>query len=918
MLSLALCAGLCLTAVPTSDWAADATADRIRAGSDVEATEVYDFAPEYTVTIPESVPLGQTGTITLSDGKVPCGHQIQVFLSGASEEENPFTLKTAEGAAITYKVQYDTANGKDIEINEILLSAVPGTTESKSTTLYFHGPLNEVRYAGTYTGSIFFTVSVVDHDSSHSFENGKCTVCGYALTPVEVTSVSVTPWSNGASGSGSVVMPEEIDLSTLTETYTISDSKSYYFYGSGSYGIQVTSGNPDIYLSNAGISVASGNGINITGGNAAIHVQGNSTVTSDDGAGIYVAEGKTVTITGDNRSDVLTVSGANGNSGIGGYVISDLEAQSANSGSINIKNVTVYAYSSSQSLMGTVSPGIGSTGDATCQSISIDNATVHAYGCGETALSAPAIGNSMNYLGRTASTIPTVTISNHSEVHAHRGERNGWSFADYIGRAGSRSYSYNDVMATVDATSVVYKYTGTGNVTDKASAQLSNAQTRAAENNTGSASALTAGDEFSVKFADDSDVGTYRMKDDGTAEAVTPLYWKTAIDTKTVKAWYPATDGTVSLADQSNGLAYVLQANTTANFNQSVNLTFNHQLAKVRVQLGGATENVESVQVYGYTTCTHTQGTVSTEGATQSWITMRNVGDYWEANLAPGAIDPSGFVRLNGSITVNISGIDKLEAGQLHTVGITAIPSDAKEITGDISDSGNYIVRGTRNTAINITDGSPTIYLDNANISASSGNAINITGGNPTIHVAGDNNTVTSGNGAGIFVAEGKIVTITGSSREDKLTVTGAQSGNGIGGYSTGDGSVNSGNISVSNITLYAYGSDYNDGIYAPGIGGSATANCETITIDNATVYAYGTGESHYNITSAAIGGGIDGNTKGSYSTITIKNNSEVYVERGNHLSDYIGHSGSRDCPATATNGIDATVDASSTITKLN
>ena len=260
-----------------------------------------------------------------------------------------------------------------------------------------------------------------------------------------------------------------INLSTLTEPYEIDDSGTYYATGTGQYGIRVTNGNPNIYLEDAQISVSSGNAIDITGGaSPTIHVMGEgNSVSSSDGAGIYVAENSTVTITGNNRSDVLTVTGNNGSSGIGGYVIDDSNYQSANSGNINIENVTLYAYSSSQSLRETVSPGIGSTGSATCQSITIDNAAVYAYGCGGTSWSAPAIGNGMDWMGNTASSTPTVTISNNSEVHAHRGERNGRSFADYIGRAGTLTFPYSDVIATVDASSVVYKYTGDGNTPDE-------------------------------------------------------------------------------------------------------------------------------------------------------------------------------------------------------------------------------------------------------------------------------------------------------------------------------------------------------------------------------------------------------------------------------------------------------------------
>ena len=251
-------------------------------------------------------------------------------------------------------------------------------------------------------------------------------------------------------------------------TTDISDDGTYIVSGTREGSVNITRGNPTIYLKDANINVSNGPAINITSGNPTIHVFGGSnSITSSNSAGIYVAENATVTITGNNRSDVLTVTGNEGSSGIGGYVIDDSSFQSANSGNINIKNVTLYAYSSSFSKNGTVSPGIGSTGGATCQSITIDNAAVYAYGCGFSSMSAPAIGNGIDWIENTASATPTVTISNNSEVHAHRGESDGRSFADYIGRAGVLASPYSDVKASVDATSVVYKYTGYGNTPDQ-------------------------------------------------------------------------------------------------------------------------------------------------------------------------------------------------------------------------------------------------------------------------------------------------------------------------------------------------------------------------------------------------------------------------------------------------------------------
>lgn len=287
--------------------------------------------------------------------------------------------------------------------------------------------------------------------------SGTVEVKGKVTTQYTFTATTV------AGNSYALFARRGANLAKLTSTYVINDSETHYFYGSGNYGIKVESGSPTIVLSDAKINVSSGIAISITEGTTTIQVVGSeNSVTSNNSAGIYVAEESTVTITGNSREDKLIVKGNDGSSGIGGYVINDILGESANSGNINIRNVTLYAYSESMSIVGTISPGIGSTGSATCQSIIIDNATVYAYGCGLSLCSAPAIGNGLDYLGDSASSTPTVTISNNSEVHAHRGAK----FSDYIGRAGYNTELSGNVIATVDANSVVYKYTGSGNTPD--------------------------------------------------------------------------------------------------------------------------------------------------------------------------------------------------------------------------------------------------------------------------------------------------------------------------------------------------------------------------------------------------------------------------------------------------------------------
>ena len=271
-----------------------------------------------------------------------------------------------------------------------------------------------------------------------------------------------------------------VDLSKLTKTYIINDSKNYHFTGTGSYGIKVESGNPGIVLNGANITLTDGdyygspvNGIHIASisGTTAIQVEGESSITAKAGAGIFVAEGGTVKITGSSREDALTVTGAQGCSGIGGYILlyDYSEIISFDCGNITIDNVTVHAH-------GKISdpedfaPGIGSAGNATCGTITINNAVVYAYGTdsGHDHVGASAIGSGFNSLIDSPTSIPTVIVNN-SSVHAYRSN----PYSDYIGWAGDEDGS-TDATGSINCgeggsvtNSIIYCYTVYGATTDK-------------------------------------------------------------------------------------------------------------------------------------------------------------------------------------------------------------------------------------------------------------------------------------------------------------------------------------------------------------------------------------------------------------------------------------------------------------------
>lgn len=468
--------------------------------------------------------------------------------------------------------------------------------------------------------------------------------------------------------------------------------------------------------------------------------------------------------------------------------------------------------------------------------------------------------------------------------------------------------------------------------------------TRIAENETdGMGSHWTGDEEFYVKFEGSDEVGIYKITDaaTGAVKPVKSIYWKSTQPANII-AWYakPKPDdtnnGRIFLNNQEdNGLVYVLRAEQTATYGGTpVTLKFKHQLAKVRVIIKGTVDVIEVELVnLNYNLpyyCDVKEGEIVNIGSLDDCHMHRTdykgIGTCWEANLPPSSDYQIEGFRVTTSdyrytYFCEIEPYITLEAGKVHTVTITVNFEgtqiiDLSTLTApyEIDDSGTYYATGTGQYGIRVTNGKPNIYLEDAQISVSGGNAIDITGGDPTIHVKGNDNEVSSNNGAGIYVAGSSTVTITGNSRDDALTTRGGNGGSGIGGNHA-----TCGNIEISNMTVHAHGSDENADFLSAGIGGSGNNGCGTITIDNATISAYGASDGAAgNMSSPGIGGGLYGDDKGTYSTITIKNNSQVSVQRGSNRSDYIGSGGSTNNPANSPNGIDATVDETSTITPLN
>lgn len=218
-----------------------------------------------------------------------------------------------------------------------------------------------------------------------------------------------------------------------------------------------------------------------------------------------------------------------------------------------------------------------------------------------------------------------------------------------------------------------------------------------------------------------------------------------------------------------------------------------------------------------------------------------------------------------------------------------AVLDDGQEIT----EAGNYTMSGSYSQGITINAKGVNLNLANATLNTSD-IGINVQH-DATINVLGANNTITSSNSAGIYVAQGSTVTITGESRDDQLDVVGGYGSCGIGGYETYDSNngytyAACGNITIRQVTVSASSSDASN-TASPGIGAAGTASCGTITIDDATVYAHG-GTAQYKY-APGIGAGFSYTSRPSaIPTVVIENNSIVHAYRGGtsqYETDYIG-----------------------------
>lgn len=414
-------------------------------------------------------------------------------------------------------------------------------------------------------------------------------------------------------------------------------------------------------------------------------------------------------------------------------------------------------------------------------------------------------------------------------------------------------------------------------------------QTRVSEIADGTGSEFSADDKFAVQIDGKEEVGTYTVQDDGTATSDAPLYWTNTTPNRTVSAWYPATDGTLDLGDQSQSLAYLLGGSGTGDYQTPVTLTFTHQLAKVRVTpIGDALDEVTSLQLYTYTQCTYEKGTV-VQGSQEDWIEMMkceytengNAITCWEANVVPGYEITK--LRANGTEERNLSAAITPEAGKFYDItldkdkGYTddgqgnyiVTTAEGLKAVADIANNGNLGINITLTENINLTDMEWTpigTNYNNAYTGIFDGNGHTITGLTVTgsDQYAGLFGRIGSGGTVKNVVLEGVQIT-----SDNSLGSVG-----GVAGYSYGNieycsvsGSVSSnstaggvvgaqlsGSITGCNTSATVKGMTYAGGIAGYTNGGGSLTGCyatDSISVEN-------------NTTNAAWAGGVVGSNGSS------------------------------------------------------
>lgn len=420
-------------------------------------------------------------------------------------------------------------------------------------------------------------------------------------------------------------------------------------------------------------------------------------------------------------------------------------------------------------------------------------------------------------------------------------------------------------------------------------------QTRVSENADGNSSAWSwnGSEQIGVQLYANGDVATYTLNANKTLTADKTIFWRNTQST-TVSAWYP-TNQTVLLANQISGLAYVMKSLGTGDYNNAVTLEFSHQLAKVRVMLSGDKANdVENVSIKSYTSCTHNQGTVSKDGASEGWIAMYSVthngAKCWEANVVPnqkitqfqinntttGTLNDGGIMPIAGAInTIQIDVKQKLTEIDLSTIAESALTVN-----------GNVVLSGTKSGLQITVQPNSHVTLENVNLSYNEGPTI-ICQGTATITLKGNNklapkskgvNQSLDTSGSGIEMRSNGTLTIESEPNATLAIEKTRTEGPGITPYfGAGIGLYDNANLVIKGGTITVTGGqDTSTG--GADIGGCAIKSAGTITIESGTFTLSGRC-----MNNSLIGKGTDG----SCGTVTIRKG--VTVNKNTYSQDHVG-----------------------------
>ena len=157
VLALAMCC-----AIATTAFAEDTVINQDTDDKTGSTAVTFNVDPTYTVTIPGTVTLEKTGTdavtyeqdltITADAGmRLKSGESVQVTMA------SDFTMNSIEGSSLTYTV---TANDQEIKNNGVVATFTTNTASQNST---LHFAANDPEYAGNYSDTVTFTLSVINN-----------------------------------------------------------------------------------------------------------------------------------------------------------------------------------------------------------------------------------------------------------------------------------------------------------------------------------------------------------------------------------------------------------------------------------------------------------------------------------------------------------------------------------------------------------------------------------------------------------------------------------------------------------------------------------------------------------------------------------------------------------------------------------